>query len=69
MNVAAVLLPSEISVIRTEAHTERTGPGLRGVTPAGVHAEIRAAEPAKVMVHADETHSAWAKNDPLSSDF
>lgn len=40
-----------------------------GVTPAGVHAETRAAEPAKVMVHADETHSAWAKNDPLSSDF
>ena len=65
----AVLLPLEIAVIKIEAHTKSTESEHQGNGLADFHVKAAATESVKIVAHADEIHSASAKNGSSSPDF
>lgn len=68
-NLTAILLLSEIVVIKIEARTKGTEPEYQGNAPAHFHAEAAPKESRKIVVHVDQVRSAFAKNDPPSQSF
>ena len=67
----AILLLSEIAVIKIEAHTKRAEPECQGNALDDFHAKIAATESTKIAACVDEVHSASAKkkNGPSLPDF
>lgn len=67
--ITAILLPSEIAVIKTEAQTKRAEPECQGNILADFHAKTAATESIRIVARVDEVHFASAKNGPILSDF
>lgn len=64
--LTANVLPSEIAVVKTEAHTKRIRPECQGNALADFYSEAATIESINVV---DKVHSSSIKNDPLLSDF
>lgn len=64
-----LLLPSEIAVIKTEAHPARTDPEHQGSAPADLHTVSAAAEFIKIVAHVDGCYRASARDDPSLPSF
>lgn len=67
--LSAILLPSKIAVIKTEAPIKRTEPEHQGNAPSDLHAKGPPKESAKIVAHVYEVPPASAKYDPSLPDF
>ena len=57
-----ILFPSEVAVIKIEAHTKKIEPHYQSVAITDFHAKAAATESKKILAHVDAVQSPSAKN-------
>lgn len=56
--LTVILLPANIAVIKTEAHSKRTKLAYQGNMPADFHAQVAETKSVKAVTHVHEVYSA-----------
>ena len=67
--LTTIVLPSEIVIIKIEAHTEKTESEYQANTLVDSQAKAAVTESIKVVAHVNEIHLLWQKKDSLLPDF